>query len=167
LTRETAAAAAPESAPPSRPENESAPVPEPVSEPPRGTITTGITPFHVPSWLVGDDAGAAAAAGGLLRPAAALAPEPLPTRNGPDPVSAYRFSIGDVPAGAGAGARAALMHPALNLLARIQEAQAADEAEAAEMAAATEPPPPMHTVPIDPLAPLKTLTEEEKIALFS
>ncbi|WP_245431236.1 hypothetical protein [Rhodoplanes roseus] len=83
---------------------------------------------------------------------------PLPDR---DPVSAYRFSIGDVPAAMGfPRTGAAPSGSGWTLLARIHQAEEAEAARAAE-------PPPVHTVPIDPLSPLKTLTEEEKIALFS
>ncbi|CAL8981261.1 hypothetical protein RHODOP_04191 [Rhodoplanes sp. P11] len=82
----------------------------------------------------------------------------------PDPVSAYRFSIGDVPPAApgfDAGSlAAALSGSGWAMLSRIAAAEVAKADEAPE-------PPPVHTVPIDPLAPLKGLTEEEKIALFS
>lgn len=135
---------------------------QPAPEPPD---TAGSEPVYLPSWLVGDDAEAAAAAEEIVHPAPAGI-DPAPTV-GPvlvenDPVTAYRFSIGDVPAAAGRdpGSLAALLGgPNWSLLGRIQEEEAAEEERPEPL--------PVHTVPIDPLAPLKTLTEEERIALFS
>jgi hypothetical protein len=130
----------------------------------------GSEPVYLPSWLVGDDVEAAAAVEEIAHPPPAgiepAAVEPAaafgPVLVENDPVTAYRFSIGDVPAAAGRdpGSLAALLGgPNWGLLGRIQEEEAAEQ-ERPE-------PPPVHTVPIDPLAPLKSLTEEEKIALFS
>lgn len=131
---------------------------------PQPLDTAGSEPVYLPSWLVGDDAEAAAAAEEIAHPAPADEPAAalgaVLVEN--DPVTAYRFSIGDVPAAAGRdpGSLAALLGgPNWGLLGRIQEEEAADEERPEPL--------PVHTVPIDPLAPLKTLTEEEKIALFS